>query len=450
MQRVSELNADRRMRARGRRLTGKSHFDDELKRDPSLAIDYITARPRMARYVEVPTDIYAVYLRWFSPEDIHVYSIDEVFIDATNYYAIYRIPARELAARVIRDVLKETGITATVGIGTNMYLAKVAMDIDAKHMEPDENGARISELDEMSYRERLWDHTPITDFWRIGPGIAARLEKYGMRTMGDVALASVAGRKSYVNEDFLYKLFGVNAELLIDHAWGYEPCTMRDIKAYRPRAHSLSSGQVLKEPYGFEKARLIVREMADGLAMDLFTKGLVTDKLVLAVGYDNVNIKDPELKKRYHGEITVDHYGRETPRSAHGSVKIGRCASARLIAEAAVGLFERIADRSLFVRRISIAAERVVPGDGGGPVSEQLDMFSAPEEQIDGFERSLFELDRDLRGQEAVARIRAKFGRNAIFKGMNLEEGATARERSAQIGGHRSGEGEDTDDQDTK
>lgn len=449
VERVKALNAERRMRIRGRRFRGKSANADELENDPYLELDYIVARPRMARYVEVSTAIYNIYLRHISPEDIHVYSIDEVFIDAASYLKTYRLTARELAMTLIGEVPNETGITATVGIGTNPYLAKVAMDIDAKHMKPDENGVRISELDEMSYRERLWDHRPITDFWRVGPGIAARLEKYGLRTMGDIALASAADESAYVNETLLYKAFGVNAELLIDHAWGYESCTMKDIKAYRPRAHSLSCGQVLKEPYEFDKARLIVREMADNLAMDLFTKGFVTDQIVLAIGYDNVTMRDPELRRLYHGEVSTDHYGREAPRSAHGSANITKSSSARLISEAAVGLFERIADRGLFVRRITIAANRVVRADAekDAPVSVQLDLFSDPEERVSAIEREKRELERDARGQEAVMKIREKFGKNAILKGMNFEEGATARERNAQIGGHRSGAGEEADDQ---
>ncbi len=449
VERVGQLNAERRMRIRGRRFRGKSVNADELENDPYLELGYIVARPRMARYVEVSTAIYNIYLRHISPEDIHVYSIDEVFIDATSYLAAYRLTARELAMTLIDEVLTETGITATVGIGTNMYLAKVAMDIDAKHMPPDENGVRISELNEMTYRERLWDHQPITDFWRVGRGIAARLEKYGIRTMGDIALASAAGDSSYVNEALLYKIFGVNAELLIDHAWGYEPCTMKDVKAYRPRAHSLSCGQVLKEPYGYEKAVLIVREMADNLAMDLFTKGLTTDQLVLAVGYDNVTMKDPELRRRYRGEVALDHYGREAPRSAHGSSNMIRSSSARLIADAAVKLFERIAEKGLFVRRISIAANHVLCADAAkdGPESVQLDLFTDPEEQSRAIEREKKELERDARSQEAVMKIREKFGKNAILKGMNFEEGATARERNAQIGGHRAGDGESAEDQ---
>ena len=446
--RVAEINAERRMKARGRRLTGSSCFADELKADPSLAVDYITARPRMARYMEVSSLIYGIYLRYIAPEDIHVYSVDEVFIDATNYLFTYRTTPRCLAMRMIEDVLKETGITATVGIGTNMYLAKVAMDIDAKRMQPDANGVRISELDELLYRKRLWDHKPITDFWRVGGGTARRLEKYGIRTMGDIARASVAGDNAYVNETLLYKLFGINAELLIDHAWGWEPCTMADIKAYRPSAHSLSSGQVLPTPYEYDKAKLIVREMADNLAMDVFAKGLVTDQLVLTVCYDTENITDPQRRRRYGGKIVTDHYGRQAPASSHGSLDLGaETASASLIAASAVKLFCRIADPTLLVRRIYVVANHARPySENSGPVYEQLDLFTDPElrqRQFDAAERAR---EKDRRRQSAVLEIRSKFGRNAILKGMNFEEGATARERNAQIGGHRAGAGEKAED----
>ena len=444
VERVKELNSERKYKAPGHKLTGSSYYDAELKADPKLAIDYIVARPRMAKYMEVSTRIYEIYLRFVSPQDIHVYSVDEVFIDATNYLSTYRLTARELASRMIGEVLRETGITATVGIGTNLYLAKIAMDIDAKHIEPDANGARISELDEMSYRRRLWAHTPITDFWRVGPGIARRLDALGIHTMGDIARASVAGEKSYVNEALLYKVFGINAELLIDHAWGWEPCTMADIKAFRPSAHSMSVGQVLSQPYDFDKARLIVREMADGLAMDVFAKGLVTDQIGVAVCYDTENISDPEKRRRYHGATEADRYGRVAPRSVHGMKNLPRrTSSARLITEAAVSIFESIADRGLTVRRLNVVANRVAPeGNVKKNVYEQLDLFTDPEESQRRFEREERELMLDRKRQEAVLKIRTKFGKNAILKGMNYEEGATARERNAQIGGHRAGSGE--------
>ena len=444
VQRVAELNADRKFAAKGHEFSGSSYIGSELIADPSLKIDYITARPRMARYMEVSANIYKIYLRYIAPEDIHVYSVDEVFIDVSKYLRPLKTTARELAMRMIGDVLNETGITATVGIGTNLYLAKIAMDIDAKHMQPDKNGVRIAELDEMSYRERLWAHTPITDFWRIGRGIAARLDKYGIRTMGDIAVVSEAGERSALNESFLYKLFGINAELLIDHAWGWESCTMADIKAYRPRAHSLSSGQVLSTPYAFDRARLIVREMADGLSMDLFSKGFVTNQLVLSVGYDTENVTDPERRRYYKGDIVSDYYGRKAPRSAHGSVNLsGPTSSTREITEAAVALFERIADRALTVRRLGIAANRVLREDEA-PKEEyrQFDLFSDPEEQLKRAQADAAQRERERSRQDAVIKIRNKFGKNAILKGMNFEEGATARERNAQVGGHRSGEGD--------
>ena len=445
VQRVGELNAERKFRAKKHEFSGSSYIGSELQRDKSLKIDYLVAPPRMSRYMEVSSAIYDIYLRYIAPEDIHVYSVDEVFIDVTNYRRIYRCSPRELAMRMIGDVLKETGITATVGIGTNLYLAKIAMDIDAKHMPPDKNGVRISELDEMSYRRRLWAHTPITDFWRVGHGIAARLDKYGIKTMGDIAAVSAADERSALNEAFLYKLFGVNAELLIDHAWGWEPCTMADIKAYRPRAHSLSCGQVLSQPYECEKARLIVREMADGLSMDVFQKGLATDQLVLTVCYDIENVTDPERLRRYHGEITTDHYGRKAPKSSHGSINLGGfTSSSAVITEAAVRLYDRIADPALLVRRIYVVANHAVAEEtlSAGPLYEQLDLFSDPEEQRRQFEAEAAARERERSRQAAVVKIRGKFGKNAILKGMNFEEGATARERNAQIGGHRAGEGE--------
>ncbi|MBR3382558.1 MAG: DNA methylase [Clostridia bacterium] len=445
VQRVGELNAERRLRAKGRRLAGTSYVGSELAADPSLEIDYIVAPPRMHRYMEVSASIYEIYLRYIAPEDIHVYSVDEVFIDVTNYLRTYRATPRELAMRMIGDVLRETGITATVGIGTNLYLAKIAMDIDAKHMKPDENGVRISELDEMSYRRRLWAHTPITDFWRVGHGIAARLDKYGIRTMGDIAAVSEAGDRSSLNEAFLYKLFGVNAELLIDHAWGWEPCTMADIKAYRPRAHSLSVGQVLSRPYESDQAALIVREMADGLAMDVFSKGLVTDQIVLTVGYDIENLTDPERMRRFRGAVDTDHYGRKAPKSAHGSINLGSFTfSARVITEAAVALYKRIVDPALLVRRMYVVANHTVPEKSlpDEPEYQQLDLFSDPEEQRRRAEGAARARERERNRQAAVMKIRSKFGKNAILKGMNFEEGATAMERNAQIGGHRAGRGE--------
>lgn len=380
------------------------------KEQPGLELDYITAPPQMAKYLEVSGQVYGIYLRLIAPEDIHVYSIDEVFIDATEYLEMYGMDAHQLAMRLIRDVLQETGVTATAGIGPNLYLAKVAMDIEAKHSKADKDGVRIAELTEQSYREKYWTHRPLTDFWRIGRGTVARLESARMYTLGDVA------RMSLINEDVLYKLFGVNAELLIDHAWGWEPCTMADIKAYRPSASSLSSGQVLKEPYPYEKARLIVREMTDLLSLDLVEKRLVTTQLVLHVGY--------EAGKGNGGPMVQDWYGRPTPKPAHGSVNLPFPTSATsILMKNMMELFDKIVNRNLSVRRIYVVASKVVK-----------------EEDAEGCQLNLFEelpdTSRERKQQEVILEIRKKFGKNAILKGMNFEEGATTRERNQQIGGH--------------
>ena len=381
-----------------------------LKReDPRLELDFITAPPQMAKYLEVSGKVYSVYLRHIAPEDIHVYSIDEVFIDATEYLRIYRMDAHTLAMHLIQEVLRETGVTATAGIGPNMYLAKVAMDIEAKHRKADKDGVRIAELTEMSYREKYWMHRPLTDFWRIGHGTEARLASAGMYTLGDVA------RMSLQNEEVLYRLFGINAELLIDHAWGWEPCTMADIKRYKPSASSLSSGQVLMAPYPFEKARLIVREMTDLLSMDLVEKRLVTTQLVLHIGYE---------AGKGNGPMVQDWYGRPTPKPAHGSVNLPFPTSATsILLKSVMGLFERIVDRNLFVRRVYVVASQVKDEDNAE--GRQLSLF---EENTD--------TSRERKQQEAILEIRRKFGKNAILKGMNFEEGATTRERNQQIGGH--------------
>ena len=377
--------------------------------DPSLPLDFVIARPRMSKYLEVSGKVYGVYLRFIAPEDIHVYSIDEVFIDATQYLRMYSVDAHTLAMRLIKEVLKETGVTATAGIGPNLYLCKVAMDIEAKHQKADEDGVRVAELTEMSYRQKYWTHQPLTDFWRIGHGTQERLASAGMYTLGDVA------RMSLRNEEVLYKLFGVNAELLIDHAWGWEPCTMADIKAYRPSASSLSSGQVLMEPYSFEKARTIVREMTDLLSLDLVEKRLVTTQLVLHVAYEAGKGKGPMVK---------DWYGRLTPKPAHGSVNLPFPTSATSIfLRSMMELYDKIVDRNLFVRGVYVVASQV-----------------KREEEVDGLQMSLFDdetdTSRERKQQEAILEIRRKFGKNAILKGMNFEEGATTRERNQQIGGH--------------
>ena len=436
VQRMKEVNALRRTQAPGREFTGSSYDANELKRDPSLEIGYITAPPRMAHYMECSTRIYNVYLKYVAPEDIHVYSIDEVFIDATPYLKSSGLTGREFARKIIRDVLETSGITATAGIGTNLYLCKVAMDIVAKHTEPDEYGVRIAELDEMDYRRQLWDHRPITDFWRVGRGYAKRLEKCGIYTMGDVARCSLGKPGEFYCEDLLYKLFGVNAELLIDHAWGYEPCTIADIKAYKPESSSLGSGQVLCDPYPADKGKLVTREMTDLLVLDLVDKGLVTDQMVLTVGYDIENLTDPDRRKAYKGEVTTDHYGRKVPKHAHGTVNLGRkTSSTRLITEAVMELYDRIVDPDLLVRRINIVACNILTEREAAAEQSfcQLDMFADTAAQ----EAQEAEMEREKRRQQAVLAIRKKYGKNAILKGMNLEEGATAQKRNAQIGGHK-------------
>ena len=425
VQKVREVNAVRRAAAPGKQFTGKSTDLPTLRRHPELQVDYLVAPPQMALYMETSTAIYQVYLKYIAPEDIHVYSIDEVFIDATNYLKLYGLTARELAMRIILDVLERTGITATAGIGTNLYLCKVAMDIVAKHLPADKNGVRIAELDELGYRELLWDHRPITDFWRVGRGYARKLERHGIFTMGDVA------RCSLQNEDLLYRLFGINAELLIDHAWGWESCTMADIKAYRPETNSISSGQVLQQPYDFEKAKLVTREMTDALVLDLVDKGLLTDQIVLTVGYDIENLTDPARAEAYHGEVTTDGYGRKIPKHGHGSANLGRpTASTSRIVEAMMELFDRVADRALLVRRLNVTACHVIPESELPPEEGQLSLFDEGQEDTEA-------LEREKRRQRAILTIQKKYGKNALLKGMNLEEGATARDRNGQIGGHK-------------
>lgn len=436
VQKVREVNAIRRERAPGRKLTGSSFHDPEVKSNPSLALDYIVAPPRMGAYMACSTRIYNVYLKYIAPEDIHVYSIDEVFIDATPYLRTYGMSARELARKMIQDVLDTTGITATAGIGTNLYLAKVAMDIVAKHVEPDKQGVRIASLDEMSYRRQLWDHKPLTDFWRVGRGYARKLEKYGLYTMGDVARCSLGGAGEFHNEALLYKLFGVNAELLIDHAWGWEPCTIEDIKSYKPESNSVGSGQVLHCAYTAEKAKLIVREMTDLLVLDLVDKGLVTDQMVLTVGYDIENLTDPKRRNAYRGEVTTDPYGRKIPKHAHGTANLGRrTSSTRLITDAVMELYDRIVDGNLLVRRVNLVANRVLPEEAVQQelAFDQLDLFSDVAEK----KAEEAQLEREKRRQQAVLSIRKKYGKNAILKGMNYEDGATTRDRNAQIGGHK-------------
>ena len=439
VQKVKKINAERLENAPGHAFTASSTDAARLAADPSLELDYLVAPPRMQYYMRYSAGIYNIYLKYVAPEDIHVYSIDEVFIDATDYIRTYRTTARKLAISMIRDVLAATGITATVGIGTNLYLAKIAMDIVAKKSPADADGVRIAELDEMSYREQLWSHRPLTDFWRVGRGYAQKLEHHGLYTMGDIARCSLGGENDFYNEDLLYKLFGINAELLIDHAWGWESCTMADIKAYRPENRSLSSGQVLASPYTFDKARLVTMEMTDLLAMDLVEKGLVTDHVTLTVGYDVENLRDPKRAASYAGEVTYDGFDRPVPKHAHGSADLGgRTSSGRRIMDAVAGVFDAVVDPGLLVRRITIGCS-IFETDAlkaEGESCEQLDIFSLPAQEEKQAKRKS-DPERERRRQEAILSIRRRYGKNAVLKGMNLEEGATARERNGQIGGHK-------------
>ena len=433
-QRVIEVNSERRYRAPQHKLSGSSYLFSELQANPSLAIDFIIAPPRMACYMEYSTRIYTIYMKYAAPEDIVVYSIDEVFIDVTDYLDAFQLSPHMLAMKIIQDILSETGITATAGIGTNLFLCKVAMDIVAKHIPPDKNGVRIAELNEMSYRQMLWSHQPLTDFWRVGHGYARKLKEHGMFTMGDVALCSVA------HEELLYTLFGKNAELLIDHAWGWEPCTIKDIKAYRPTSQSLGSSQVLPCPYSAEKARLVLREMVDQLVLDLADNKLITDQLVLTVGYDIENLAVPERCSNYQGPVVLDSYGRQIPRHAHGTASLScHTASSKELIRAASDLFDRIVNPILLIRRLSITANHTVPERSvSTPILyEQMNLFTDYAALEKRRKKKQAELERDKKLQQAILTIKKKYGRNAILRGMSLEEGATARERNKQIGGHK-------------
>ena len=428
VQKVKEVNSLRLQKIRNHKFIGKSYYDLEVQNNPNLALDFFIATPRMNFYMDYSSRIYEIYLKYVSKEDIHVYSIDEVFIDVTNYLNTYKLTAHELAMKMIRDILKETGITATCGIGTNMYLAKIAMDIVAKKMPADKDGVRIAELDELSYRQQLWQHRPLTDFWRIGPGITKRLEANGMYTQGDIA------RMSLENEDKLYQIFGINAELIIDHAWGYEPATIKAIKSYKPIGHSLSSGQVLKKPYPFDKARLIIKEMTDLLVLDLVEKKIVTDQIVLTVGYDNSN-------QDYSGEKVLDPYGRPMPKMAHGSINIGEyTSSTKLIMDATLKLFDRIVDKKLTVRRMYVVANHIVYEellDKNDEAIEQLDLFTDYEIEDSKREKKKKDLIKERKMQEAIIKIQRKYGKNAALKLNNLEEDATSIERNSMVGGHK-------------
>ena len=444
VQRVREINAERKRAIGGRDFSGTSYMDPELKSDPSLKLGYVIAPPRMKHYMEASSRIVSIYMKYVAPEDMHVYSIDEVFMDVTHYLGIYKISAHDLAMKMVREVMEETGVTATAGIGTNLFLCKIAMDIVAKHMPADEYGVRIAELDERRFRRELWEHTPLTDFWRIGKGTARKLEKNGMYTLGDVARCSAGTKGFHYSEDLLYKLFGVNAELIIDHAWGYEPCEISDIKGYVPKATSISSGQVLKCPYTAEKGTLIIKEMAEQLSLDLVRKGLVTDQIVLYVGYDVDNFSDKERMNEYAGEIVRDYYGRLVPAPAGGSMNLGHyTSSTRVLVSAAAKLYEEIIDMKLLIRRVNIVANHTLTEEEGKAMDRkdteyvQLDLFTDQEAKDAERKAAEEEEKRDRVLQAAVLDIQQKYGKNAILKGMNLEEGAMMPERNSQVGGHR-------------
>lgn len=440
IQKVKTANEIRKLKAPNHVFCGSSDDSRELQKKPSLKIDYIIAPPRMARYMEYSTKIYNIYLKYIAPEDIHIYSIDEVFIDVTHYLSTYNMTAHELAMTMIQDILDTTGITATAGIGTNLYLCKIAMDIVAKHIEPDKNGVRIAELDEMSYRRLLWNHRPLTDFWRVGRGYSKKLEKIGLYTMGDIARCSIGKPTDYYNEELLYKLFGINAELLIDHAWGYEPCTMEDVKAYKPETNSISSGQVLHCPYEFDKARLVVKEMTDLMVLDLVDKGLVTNQIVLTIGYDIENITDKNRSQSYKGTVTTNYYGKKVPKPAHGTTNLPKqTSSTTLITNAVMELYDKIVNKKLPIRRINIVANKLVDEHSVKNANkyEQLDLFTDYEILKKQREKENAESEREKRMQNTILDIKKKFGKNAILKGMNLQEGATAKDRNNQIGGHK-------------
>ena len=440
VQKVKNINNDRKRWAFQNIFTGKSYNDIELKQNKNLELDYIIAPPHMASYMEYSAKIYNIYLKYVSPEDIFPYSIDEIFCDLTSYLNTYKLTPRELVTKIIHDVYETTGITATAGIGTNLFLCKIAMDVMAKHVAPDKYGVRIAELDEKSFREKLWNHRPITDFWRVGRGYAKQLEKYGLYTMGDIARCSVGKENEFHNEELLYKLFGVNAELLIDHAWGWEPCTIEDVKSYKPETNSLGSGQVLQCPYTWEKARVVVGEMIELLVLDLVEKELVTNQIVLTVGYDIECIKNPEIRKKYDGSVTTDYYGRKIPKHAHGTTNLKEhCSSTKLITEAVLKLYDEIVNKNLLIRRINIAANHVINEKDVVKKDdyEQLDLFTDYEEQAKKKETEEKQLQREKQMQKAMLEIKKKYGKNAILKGTNLTEGATAIERNEMIGGHK-------------
>ncbi len=440
VQRVKEVNNERLRKTPKGYFEGKSCDIEALMADPSLEVGYHVAPPRMAKYLEESTRIYDIYLKYIAPEDIHVYSIDEVFMDVTHYLGIYKCSPAELARRIINDVLQNTGITATAGVAPNLYLCKIAMDIVAKHMEPDENGVRVAYLDEMLYRKLLWSHRPITDFWRVGAGYRKKLEENGLYTMGDIARCSLGQANDFHNEELLYRLFGINAELLIDHAWGWEPVTIEDIKAYKPSSNSTSSGQVLQCPYSSDKARIIVMEMTDLMVLDLVDKGLVTNQLVLTVGYDIDNLKEDKTGRHYDGEVKLDRYGRRIPKHAHGTTNLKSfSSSSRLIIDAVLKLYDEIVDKNLSIRRINVTANHLTKENEVKEENsyEQMSLFTdygiAEKEKKAEKEQ----LTREKKMQRAILDVKKRYGKNALLRGVDLEEGATAISRNKQIGGHK-------------
>ena len=429
MQKVKEINIQRQRKISNHEFAGESFNNTELQKNPKLKLSFIIAKPRMAYYMKYSTKIYNIYLKYFSSEDICVYSIDEVFIDVTHYLKTYKMTARELTTKIIQEVFETTGITATAGIGTNLYLCKIAMDIVAKHVQPNKNGVRIAELNEQTYRKLLWSHRPLTDFRRVGKGYSKKLESHGIYTMGDIAKLSIE------NEDLLYNWFGVNAELLIDHAWGWEPCTMEAIKKYKPETNSISSGQVLHCPYNYEKTKLIMKEMTELLCLDLVEKKLVTNQIVLEIGYDVDNLTDPEIRKKYKGEVTCDRYGRKIPKHAHGTVNLNhKTSSSQIITLAVLELFDRIINKDLLTRRMCITANNVVSESKASAEKqfEQIDLFTDYKEK----EKQTQKEKKEKEIQKAMLNIKDKYGKNAILKGMNFEDGGTTISRNKQIGGH--------------
>ena len=434
IKKVKEINNQRKWKIPNHKFIGSSYIDSNLREYPELSLDYIIATPRMSLYMQYSTRIYNIYLKYLSPNDIHVYSIDEIFCDLTPYLSFNKMKPVEFITKIVHDVYDTTGIIATAGIGTNMYLAKVAMDIVAKHKKPNEKGVRIACLDELMYRKLLWNHTPITDFWRVGSGYSNKLEKYNMHTMGDIA------RCSLDNEDLLYKLFGINAELLIDHAWGWEPTTIAQIKAYKPSTNSLSSGQVLHEPYDYENTKLIVKEMADLLSLDLVSKKLVTDQIVLTIGYDVENLTNPKIRDIYIGEITLDYYGRRIPKPSHGTIRIDHhTSSSTIITNKIIELYKKITNKHLLVRRINISVNNLINESllKDKIIYEQYDIFTDFEKIAKQKNEEKENEKQEKKLQNTILNIKNKYGKNAILKGMNYLSGGTTIERNRQIGGHK-------------